>query len=50
MININEYFKGIGLRTIFRNILQKNYKLINSFIVFYIFRENGVKNFLNMIY
>ena len=50
MRNINEQFKGIGLRTIFRNILQKNDKLINIFLVFYIFHENGVKNFLNMIY
>ena len=29
--NINEYLKGIGLRAIFRNILQDNDKVINFF-------------------
>ena len=35
--NINEYLKGIGLRSIFRNILQENDKVINFFDSFLYF-------------
>ena len=35
--NINDYLKGIGLRAIFRNILQENDKVINFFLQFFIF-------------
>ena len=46
---VNECPKGIGLKTIFRNILLENDKASNFLSVFYISRESG-KNFPDMVY
>ena len=46
MRNVNEYFKGIYLGIIFRNILWKRKKVINFFTNFYIFLKNSINFFL----
>ena len=46
MGNVSGCPKCIALRTIFRNILGGNDKIINFLITFYIFYKNGVKIFL----
>ena len=37
---INEYFKGINLRNVFKNFLCEEKKIINFFTVLYIFYKN----------
>ena len=46
MGNVSGCPKCIALRTISRNILGGNDKIINFLITFYIFHKNGVKIFL----
>ena len=46
MGNVSGCPKCIALRTIFRNILGGNDKIINFLITFYIFHKNGIKIFL----
>ena len=52
MENVNKSPVGIGLKNIFRNILWENNKIINFFDNFFIFifHENSVKNFFNIVY
>ena len=47
MANVNRFFKGIDLETIFRKILWKNDKAIHFFItIFCISHKSGVKTCL----
>ena len=51
--NVNEYFNGIGLETILRNILWENDKVINFsdiYIYIYISHESDAENFLKIVY